>query len=57
MLMFMVCLCIGFNVEVIWYKNIIFTIWDLAGVDKARKMWYHHYSATQGKFLQFFDVR
>ena len=51
------CLCIGFNVEVIWYKNIIFTIWDLAGVDKARKMWYHHYSATQGKFLQFFDVR
>eukprot|EP00735_Rhodelphis_limneticus_P004322 TRINITY_DN15895_c0_g1::TRINITY_DN15895_c0_g1_i1::g.22539::m.22539 TRINITY_DN15895_c0_g1::TRINITY_DN15895_c0_g1_i1::g.22539 ORF type:complete len:183 (-),score=12.58,sp/P0DH91/ARF2B_ARATH/58.99/3e-82,Arf/PF00025.16/2.1e-70,Ras/PF00071.17/3.3e-13,SRPRB/PF09439.5/7.3e-12,G-alpha/PF00503.15/0.79,G-alpha/PF00503.15/4.2e-08,Gtr1_RagA/PF04670.7/5.2e-11,Miro/PF08477.8/1.8e-10,MMR_HSR1/PF01926.18/0.00012,GTP_EFTU/PF00009.22/1.1e+02,GTP_EFTU/PF00009.22/0.0018,AAA_22/PF13401.1/0.15,AAA_33/PF13671.1/0.097, len=34
---------IGFNYEVIQYKNITFTLWDLGGQDKMRKLWPHYY--------------
>jgi len=37
---------IGFNVETITYKNIIFTIWDIGGQDKIRDIWIHYYNNT-----------
>ena len=33
---------IGFNVEVVNYKNVNFTVWDLGGQDKIRKLWKHY---------------
>ena len=37
---------IGFNVEVVNYKNVNFTVWDLGGQDKIRKLWKHYYKNT-----------
>merc|ERR1712051_712425 len=39
---------IGFNVETVEYKNISFTVWDVGGQDKIRKLWRHYYQGTQG---------
>merc|ERR1719453_1632124 len=39
---------IGFNVEAVEYKNIRFTVWDIGGQDKIRKLWRHYYRGTQG---------
>merc|ERR1719258_717484 len=39
---------IGFNVETVEYKNINFTVWDVGGQDKIRKLWRHYYENTQG---------
>merc|ERR1711990_864219 len=39
---------IGFNVETVEYKNICFTVWDVGGQDKIRKLWRHYYQNTQG---------
>mmetsp|Transcript_89140 Transcript_89140/g.252726 ORF Transcript_89140/g.252726 Transcript_89140/m.252726 type:complete len:183 (+) Transcript_89140:77-625(+) len=39
---------IGFNVETVEYKNIRFTVWDIGGQDKIRKLWRHYYLGTQG---------
>lgn len=39
---------IGFNVESVEYKNISFTVWDVGGQDKIRKLWRHYYQNTQG---------
>merc|ERR1711869_117514 len=39
---------IGFNVETVEYKNIKFTVWDVGGQDKIRKLWRHYYQDTQG---------
>mmetsp|Transcript_73733 Transcript_73733/g.194452 ORF Transcript_73733/g.194452 Transcript_73733/m.194452 type:complete len:183 (+) Transcript_73733:59-607(+) len=39
---------VGFNVEVVEYKNINFTVWDIGGQDKIRKLWRHYYMGTQG---------
>ncbi|VDO02469.1 unnamed protein product, partial [Rodentolepis nana] len=39
---------IGFNVETIEYKNIIFTMWDVGGQKVIRNLWYHYYHGTQG---------
>merc|ERR1711985_164409 len=39
---------IGFNVETVEYKNISFTVWDVGGQDKIRKLWRHYYRNTQG---------
>merc|ERR1712224_1044221 len=39
---------IGFNVETLEYKNIRFTVWDVGGQDKIRKLWRHYYQGTQG---------
>merc|ERR1711988_61495 len=30
------------------YKNISFTVWDVGGQDKIRKLWRHYYQNTQG---------
>merc|ERR1712094_168594 len=39
---------IGFNVETVEYKNIRFTVWDIGGQDRIRKLWRHYYQGTQG---------
>merc|ERR1712205_258231 len=39
---------IGFNVETVEYKNISFTVWDVGGQDKIRKLWRYYYENTQG---------
>merc|ERR1712107_214604 len=39
---------IGFNVETVEYKNLRFTVWDVGGQDKIRKLWRHSYSGTNG---------
>merc|ERR1712039_17410 len=39
---------IGFNVETVEFKNINFTVWDVGGQDKIRKLWRHYYTGTQG---------
>jgi len=39
---------IGFNVETVEYKNIKFTVWDIGGQDRIRKLWRHYYSGTHG---------
>merc|ERR1712187_924942 len=30
------------------YKNINFTVWDIGGQDKIRKLWKYYYQGTQG---------
>ena len=37
---------IGFNVETVEYKNISFTMWDVGGQDKIRRLWKHYYIGT-----------
>ncbi|KAK9889069.1 hypothetical protein WA026_004341 [Henosepilachna vigintioctopunctata] len=39
---------IGFNVETVEYKNISFTVWDVGGQNKIRKLWRHYYQNTDG---------
>ncbi|EDO36373.1 predicted protein [Nematostella vectensis] len=39
---------IGFNVEVVEYKNIKFTVWDIGGQDKIRLLWRLYFQETQG---------
>lgn len=38
---------IGFNVETVQHKNIIFTMWDVGGQDKLRCLWRHYFHNTQ----------
>lgn len=37
---------IGFNVETVQYRNITFTVWDVGGQEKIRKLWRHYYRGT-----------
>uniref|UniRef100_A0A7R9VAN9 ADP-ribosylation factor n=1 Tax=Chlamydomonas euryale TaxID=1486919 RepID=A0A7R9VAN9_9CHLO len=39
---------IGFNVESVEYKNVSFTVWDVGGQDKIRRLWRHYFENTQG---------
>ncbi|XP_051847314.1 ADP-ribosylation factor 1-like isoform X1 [Antechinus flavipes] len=39
---------LDFNVEIIQYKNICFTVWDVGGQDKIRPLWRHYFQNTQG---------
>ncbi|XP_078163484.1 uncharacterized protein LOC144558517 [Carex rostrata] len=39
---------IGFNVEKVQYKNVIFTVWDVGGQEKLRPLWRHYFSNTDG---------
>merc|ERR1719221_1928185 len=39
---------VGFNVETVEYRNLNFTVWDVGGQDKIRKLWRHYYQGTQG---------
>lgn len=38
---------IGFNAEVVEFQKVKFTIWDVGGQDKIRKLWKHYYQNTQ----------
>ena len=44
----MIKIRLGFNVETVEYKNISFTVWDVGGQDKIRPLWRHYYQNTQG---------
>jgi len=35
---------IGFNVETVEYKNVSFTVWDIGGQDKIRRLWRYYYN-------------
>jgi ADP-ribosylation factor protein 1 len=39
---------IGFNVEAVEYKNLRFTMWDVGGQDKLRRLWRHYFEGTDG---------
>ncbi|XXG78091.1 hypothetical protein AAC387_Pa08g2109 [Persea americana] len=39
---------IGFNVEKVQYKNVIFTVWDVGGQEKLRPLWRHYFKKTDG---------
>ncbi|XP_071781865.2 ADP-ribosylation factor 1-like isoform X2 [Centroberyx gerrardi] len=39
---------LGFNVEIVEYKNISFTVWDVGGQDKIRPLWRHYFHNTVG---------
>ena len=39
---------VGFNVESVEYNNISFTVWDVGGQDKIRRLWRHYFLGTQG---------
>jgi len=37
---------LGFNVETVNFKNISFTMWDVGGQDRIRRLWHHYYQGT-----------
>jgi len=39
---------VGFNVEKVKYGNISFTVWDIGGQDKIRRLWRYYFQGTQG---------
>lgn len=39
---------IGFNVESVQYKNISFTVWDIGGQNKIRRLWHHYFDGNNG---------
>ena len=40
------CGGVGFNVEKVQYKNVIFTVWDVGGQEKLRPLWRHYFANT-----------
>lgn len=42
-----ICFPLGFNVEVVEYKNIRFTVWDVGGQTRIRPLWHHYYPGTK----------
>ena len=39
---------IGFNVEKVQYKNVVFTVWDVGGQQKLRPLWRYYFNNTDG---------
>ena len=39
---------IGFNVEKVQYKNVVFTVWDVGGQAKLRPLWRYYFNNTDG---------
>ena len=37
---------IGFNVEKVQYKNVLFTVWDVGGQEKLRPLWRHYFASV-----------
>lgn len=37
---------VGFNVELLEYKNIRFTVWDMGGQNRMRRLWFHYFPGT-----------
>ncbi|KAL3650622.1 hypothetical protein CASFOL_007025 [Castilleja foliolosa] len=46
---------IGFNVEKVQYKNVIFTVWDVGGQEKLRPLWRHYFNNTDGLAVRAFE--
>eukprot|EP00999_Lentomonas_sp_LEN2_P000556 NODE_1556_length_815_cov_85.183140_g1508_i0.p1 GENE.NODE_1556_length_815_cov_85.183140_g1508_i0~~NODE_1556_length_815_cov_85.183140_g1508_i0.p1 ORF type:complete len:182 (+),score=34.25 NODE_1556_length_815_cov_85.183140_g1508_i0:98-643(+) len=44
---------VGFNVETVEYKNLKFTMWDIGGQDKLRKLWSYYYQNTDAVIFLF----
>ena len=44
---------LGFNVETVEYKGVSFTVWDIGGQDKIRRLWRHYFQNTQGSSSLF----
>ncbi|KAJ0078521.1 hypothetical protein Patl1_24520 [Pistacia atlantica] len=44
---------IGFNVEKVQYKNVMFTVWDVGGQEKLRPLWRHYFNNTDGLLFVF----
>jgi len=54
-------LLLGFNVEKVQYKNVMFTVWDVGGQEKLRPLWRHYFNNTDGlvcfsAFILFFSA-
>jgi len=39
---------LGFNVETVKFNNISFTVWDLGGQERIRRLWRHYFEETDG---------
>jgi len=39
---------LGFNVETVKFNNISFTVWDLGGQERIRRLWKHYFEDTDG---------
>lgn len=39
---------IGFNVETVKYKNVLFTVWDVGGQDGIRFLWRNYFKDIEG---------
>ena len=39
---------LGFNVETIEYKKVLFTIWDVGGKEEIKSSWQYYYENTDG---------
>jgi len=52
-------LLLGFNVEKVQYKNVMFTVWDVGGQEKLRPLWRHYFNNTDGLvcFIPFILLR
>jgi len=51
--MFLMLLPLGFNVEKVQYKNVMFTVWDVGGQEKLRPLWRHYFNNTDGLVCSF----
>eukprot|EP00697_Spironema_sp_BW2_P008099 gnl/Spiro4/22608_TR11154_c0_g1_i1.p2 gnl/Spiro4/22608_TR11154_c0_g1~~gnl/Spiro4/22608_TR11154_c0_g1_i1.p2 ORF type:complete len:197 (-),score=69.72 gnl/Spiro4/22608_TR11154_c0_g1_i1:173-721(-) len=39
---------IGFNVEEVKYKNVTFSVWDIGGQTRIRRLWHHYFNRANG---------
>mmetsp|Transcript_97 Transcript_97/g.210 ORF Transcript_97/g.210 Transcript_97/m.210 type:complete len:184 (-) Transcript_97:115-666(-) len=39
---------VGFNVERVQYGRLTFTVWDIGGQEKIRRLWRHYFVGTHG---------
>jgi len=39
---------IGFNVETVEFEKLKFTVWDVGGQDRSRKLWSHYFRGNEG---------
>jgi hypothetical protein len=47
---------IGFNVEKVQYKNVMFTVWDVGGQEKLRPLWRHYFQVRRRGFYLIFWI-
>lgn len=47
---------LGFNVEIVEYKNISFIVWDVGGQDKIRFLWRYYFQNIYVCLKNFFEI-